>query len=100
MRLVSQQRQLLLLLAVVLLGLSSSSSKSASNSCRGFVVGANAERLQSGINIDAQEKAQKGFIIIWMSITLIFVVVLGVWFTLKISDAADPVIHSKFIGAT
>ncbi|KAL8451876.1 hypothetical protein Emed_001756 [Eimeria media] len=50
------------------------------------VPGAPPRRLQAGINIDAQEKAQKGFIIIWMSITLIFVVILGVWFTIKIAD--------------
>ncbi|KAL8439196.1 hypothetical protein Efla_005678 [Eimeria flavescens] len=57
------------------------------------------QRLQASIDIDAQDRAQKGFIVIWMSITLIFVVILGVWYTLKIADAADPIIHNKFVAA-
>ncbi|CDJ57364.1 hypothetical protein, conserved [Eimeria maxima] len=123
----SLQRLTPLFLLLLLLALGSSSnnsnsysssvssifSSSSSSSSTGLIIGANAEglrglpqleasgapprRLQAGVNIDDQDKAQKGFIVIWVSITLVFVMVLGIWITLKIADITDPLLHTKFI---
>ncbi|CDJ50724.1 hypothetical protein, conserved [Eimeria brunetti] len=60
-------------------------------------IGAPPRRLQAGVSIDDQDKAQKGFIIIWMCISLVFVLVLGVWVVLKIADVTDPLLHTKFL---
>ncbi|CDI86938.1 hypothetical protein, conserved [Eimeria praecox] len=110
MRRLQRLMPLLLLLLLLILGSSSnnsssnsisssssSSNSSSSSSSMNLITAANAERLQAGINIDDQDKAQKGFIVIWMSIALVFVLVLGVWITLKIADVTDPLLHTKFL---
>ncbi|CDI80076.1 hypothetical protein, conserved [Eimeria acervulina] len=115
---------LLLLLLLLALGSSnnlssnsniSSNFSSSSSSSTGLITGASAEglrgmhpfaeagaptrRLQAGISIDDQDRAQKGFIVIWMSITLVFVLVLGIWVVLKIADVTDPLLHTKFLSS-
>ncbi|CDJ43244.1 hypothetical protein, conserved [Eimeria tenella] len=105
----------LLLLVLLALSSSSSSNSSSSSSSYGLVTFADAQgfrgapqlaeagapprRLQAGISFDEQDRAQKGFIVIWMSITLVFVVILGIWVTLKIADVTDPLLHTKFFAA-
>ncbi|XP_026192437.1 uncharacterized protein LOC113147146 [Cyclospora cayetanensis] len=106
---------LLLPLLLLLIGSSVGNNSSSSSTSTGIVftataqelrgsstlaaVGAPPRRLQAGVSVNEQDKAQKGFIIIWMSITLVFVVILGIWITVKIADVTDPLLHTKFVSA-
>nr|CEL67534.1 TPA: hypothetical protein BN1204_033330 [Neospora caninum Liverpool] len=53
-------------------------------------------RLQAGVYFDEEDRARKGQIYLWVSLTLVGLLVLVILYMLKIGSVFDPLLHTRF----
>ncbi|PFH38476.1 hypothetical protein BESB_008180 [Besnoitia besnoiti] len=53
-------------------------------------------RLQAGVYLNDEDRARKGQIYLWLPLTLVGVLILGVLYMLQIGNVFDPLLHTRF----